>query len=238
MNDTAITEPGDRTASLGNPAERRLAAVAALAEVLPSPTAEQLIADTGHWSQPAYAPTRIVPGLHQGGTEDHDVLSMRGDDFRRRGGYPFDTVITLYASAQPAPWGVEELRFGFLDSTLQGSEVGTVLRAARFAYERWLDGAEVLIRCQAGMNRSGLVTALVLTMAGLTPAQAITLIRRERGESCLFNEHFVEWLIAESPRAIAGSGAPGTSRGVVLPGAERPDRCSAAGSPTAPAEAA
>ena len=146
-----------------HPVQQRLAAVAALAEVLPSPTAEQLIAGTGHWSQPAYAPTRIVPGLHQGGTEDHDVLSMRGEDFRRRGGYPFDTVITLYASAQPAPWGVEELRFGFLDSTLQGSEVGTVLRAARFAFERWLDGAEVLIRCQAGMNRSGLVTALVLT---------------------------------------------------------------------------
>ena len=113
-----------------------------------------------------------------------------------------------------------------------------MLRAARFAYERWLDGAEVLIRCQAGMNRSGLVTALVLTMAGLTPAQAITLIRRQRGESCLFNEHFVEWLIAEAPRAIAGSGVHGAGRGVSAGPGAAPDRCSASGSPTAPAEAA
>lgn len=183
----------------------RLAHVAALAHTVPEPSAAHLLASVDLWGQPEYAPTQIVPGLHQGGTEDHDVLSRRGEDFRGRGGYPFDTVITLYASAQPVPWGVEELRFGFLDSTLDGDDIDTVIRAARFAFERWLDGAEVLVRCQAGMNRSGLVTALVLTMAGLSPAQAITLIRRERGESCLFNEHFVRWLLEDGAGGPAGA---------------------------------
>ncbi len=184
--------------------ERR-AFVADLADELPERSALDLIEDVDCWAAlPPIAPSLIVPGLHQGGTEYDDVLSRRGRDYRPRGTYPFDTVITLYASAHPAPWGVEELRFGFLDAHLEGSEIQTIVRAAEFAYERWLSGAEVLIRCQAGVNRSGLVTALVLVLAGLTPAQAVTLIRRRRGQACLFNEHFVEWLIAHGRSAVAG----------------------------------
>lgn len=166
-----------------------------IAADLPNPELRELIADTSLDDWPDYAPTQIAPGLFQGGTEDHDVLSLPGDDFATRGNYPFDTVVTLYASAQPVPWGVEELRFGFLDAALGGDDIDTVVRAARFAYHRWQDGAQVMIRCQAGMNRSGLVTALVLIQAGLTPAQAISLIRLQRGSACLFNTHFVAWLV-------------------------------------------
>lgn len=182
----------------------RLDAVAELAATLPTPSRGELLSGADHWHQPPYAPTEIVPGLHQGGTEDHDVLSQPGEDYRRRGSYPFDTVITLYASAQPAPWGVEELRYGFPDSTLQGREADTVVRAARYAHDRWLSGAQVLIRCQAGMNRSGLVTALVLVMAGLAPGQAITRIRQQRGPGCLFNEHFVTWLVEHATTVTTG----------------------------------
>jgi hypothetical protein len=181
----------------------RRAAIAALAMTLPDQSLAEALDGISHYGQPPYAPTMIVPGLHQGGTGDDDVLSMPGQDFRRRGNYPFDTVVTLYASAQPAPWGVEELRFGFLDAGLEGDEVETVVRAARFAYERWADGAEVLVRCQAGMNRSGLVTALVLMQAGLTPGQAIGLIRGQRGQSCLFNPHFVLWLMSRAGEALS-----------------------------------
>ncbi len=42
-------------------------------------------------------------------------------------------------------------------------------------------------------------------MAGLSPAQAVTLIRRERGASCLFNEHFVRWLIIHGQQAAAAA---------------------------------
>jgi hypothetical protein len=196
--------PYPHTATPRPTASARLDAIADLAAALPHPSVEQLLAGLDDWHQPPYAPTEIVPGLHQGGTEDHDVLSVPGDDYRQRGWYPFDTVITLYASAQPAPWGVEELRFGFLDATLDTAEIDTVLRAARFAHARWRDGAQVLIRCQAGMNRSGLVTALVLVLAGLTPAQAITRIRQQRGPGCLFNTHFVTWLVEQATTALGG----------------------------------
>lgn len=168
----------------------------------PQLSLQDLLHRSGHSDWPEYAPTEIVPGLYQGGTEDDDVLSIPSDDFRRRGRYPFDTVITLYASAQPVPWGVEELRFGFLDAGLDRADVTTVVRAARFAHQRWADGATVLIRCQAGMNRSGLITALVLMQAGLTAGQAITVIRDQRGKACLSNANFVRWLVSHASDAL------------------------------------
>lgn len=180
----------------------RQARIDVLASHLPNPDLRTVIYSVDHNDWPEYAPTQIVPGLFQGGTEDDDVVSMPGSDFALRGDYPFDTVVTLYASAQPVPWGVEELRFGFLDAALDGDDIHTVLRAARFAHQRWTEGAEVMIRCQAGMNRSGLVTALVLILAGLTPGQAITLIRQQRGQACLFNEHFVFWLMNHAETAL------------------------------------
>ena len=63
----------------------RQAHVGALATTLPNPELHTLLrgVDLDVW--PGYPPTQLVPGLHQGGTEDHDVLSRRGDDFRRRG---------------------------------------------------------------------------------------------------------------------------------------------------------
>ena len=69
---------------------------------------------------PAYTPNEILPGLFQGGTEDHEVVGYpapRHHYERMHSGstptYQFDVVITLCADAQPAPWGVHEVRYGF-----------------------------------------------------------------------------------------------------------------------------
>jgi protein-tyrosine phosphatase len=56
------------------------------------------------------------------------------------------------------------------------------------------ENKKVLVRCQAGYNRSGLVVALVLLRLGYTADDAIALIREKRSEHALCNELFVEYI--------------------------------------------
>lgn len=164
------------------------------------------------WSDsrwPDYAPDEILPRLFQGGTEDecvigcptptdhYDLLERHG-----RAAYPYDLVVTLYADAQPAPWGVREMRFGFPDGPLGNSDARHAVDLARMAHRAWRSGDQVLIRCQAGVNRSGLVTALVLMLDGYDPTKAIDLLRRRRSPVVLSNRDFVAWLMTEAPRLI------------------------------------
>ncbi len=44
----------------------------------------------------------------------------------------------------------------------------------------WQGGEKVLIRCQAGANRSGLITAIVLMTDGMSAEVAIAKIRAKR----------------------------------------------------------
>jgi hypothetical protein len=161
---------------------------------------------------PAYAPDEIAPGLWQGGTEDDEVVGGRipaGHTAALAGRRPpFDTVITLYADAQPAGWGVEELRFGFPDAELTPEFARRVIELARHAHRRWRAGGRVLIRCQAGVNRSGLVTALTLMLDGHSAHEAIALIRAQRAPAALNNGAFVRWLVTEAQAQLA-TGADG-----------------------------
>lgn len=60
-----------------------------------------------------------------------------------------------------------------------------------------LDGS-VLVHCQAGLNRSGLVTALALIRAGMAPAAAIALLRERRSDVVLCNSTFERWLLEQA----------------------------------------
>ena len=51
-----------------------------------------------------------------------------------------------------------------------------------------------LIHCQAGLNRSSLVAALVLIKQGLTPSDAIILLRKQRSPAVLCNAAFESYL--------------------------------------------
>jgi hypothetical protein len=146
--------------------------------------------------------SEVLPGLFQGGTADHAWVNSpapleHGDD--RTG---FDAVLTLFAWAQPFGWGVEELRYGFMDAHPRHADMSRVVEAARWAHQRWVSGQQVLIRCQAGLNRSGLLTALVLMLAGMDAAEAIRLIRSRRSEVALFNDDFVDWLLTDAADAL------------------------------------
>ncbi len=138
--------------------------------------------------------SEILPNLWQGGTHDYDTI---GQYFAGLGPTleNYDAVYTLYGSANPAGWGVKEIRFAFFDGNMDDFDPESDLALPVAEAHRDLKaGKRVLIRCQAGLNRSGLVMALVLIRDGYAPDEAIALIRQQRGPDALFNGRFVDWL--------------------------------------------
>lgn len=53
-----------------------------------------------------------------------------------------------------------------------------------------------LVHCQAGLNRSGLITALALIKTGMKPQAAIELLREKRCAAVLCNRAFEGWLLS------------------------------------------
>lgn len=149
----------------------------------------------------SYEPTslysEIAPNLFMGGTDDNDVIHNAASGARRTD-LPFDAIVTMYAWAQPADWKVQEFRYGVPDAAIEHIDLGRLKQAVDFGFNRWMAGDRVLVRCQAGLNRSGLVTALILMSTGLDAESAISLIRTNRADIALFNEHYVQWLLTEA----------------------------------------
>ena len=139
----------------------------------------------------------IAPNLFQGGTDDLDVIHLAQTNNRPRTDLPFHAIVTMYAWARPADWKVQEFRYGVPDASITDIDLDRLRQAVDFGYDRWKQGDRVLVRCQAGLNRSGLVLALILIKDGLTPTQAISRIRDNRGEDALFNRDFYNWLMKE-----------------------------------------
>ena len=139
----------------------------------------------------------IAPNLFQGGTDDLDVIHLAQTNNRPRTDLPFDAIVTMYAWARPADWNIQEFRYGVPDASIKDIDLDRLRQAVDFGYDRWKQGDRVLVRCQAGLNRSGLVLALILIKDGLTPTQAISRIRDNRGEDALFNRDFHNWLLTE-----------------------------------------
>jgi hypothetical protein len=147
------------------------------------------------WDFPLWS--EILPGLWLGGTDDDDTIETGVDTYKPRmiTKDDFDTVVTLYSWAQPVDWLVEEVRYGFYDSEIGHIDFSAVERAADFAYQAWKSGKRVLIRCQAGINRSSLVMAHVLMKDKYTAREAIDLMREKRSKAVLLNKHFVDYLV-------------------------------------------
>ena len=147
------------------------------------------------WDFPLWS--EILPGLWLGGTDDADTIEDASNIHASRTITKdhFDTVVTLYAWANPVDWFVQELRYGFYDSGLEGNaDYDSLHEAAEFAYKAWKSGKRVLIRCQAGINRSSLTMGLVLMLDGYPAAAAIELMRSKRSNAVLLNDDFVDYL--------------------------------------------
>lgn len=144
--------------------------------------------------------SEILPGLWVGGTDDADTTQgvtkgwIKPKPITKK---DFHTVITLFAWSNPVSWEVRELRFGFYDApTMLGIDMETVSGLVDAAHADWLRGRRVLVRCQAGLNRSGLVTALILMKEGYKAREAIDLLRDKRSEWVLFNRTFEAYLLS------------------------------------------
>jgi hypothetical protein len=135
--------------------------------------------DFGDW--PEVAPTEILPGLWMGGLTVDEYVGQPLGESHYSFDNPYDIVVTLFGDAQPAPWGVIELRYGFPDDELEIEWALRCVALSDFAHVNWASGRTVLVRCQQGVNRSGLVMALMLMRAGRSAPDAIELIRTLRG---------------------------------------------------------
>jgi protein-tyrosine phosphatase len=105
----------------------------------------------------------------------------------------FDFVLSLY------PWerylltdGCERLEVRMYDALDQGFE--QVDELSGILASRLRDGDTVLVHCQAGLNRSGLLAAATLVKLGFLPAEAIARLRSARSPLVLCNEAFENWI--------------------------------------------
>lgn len=107
----------------------------------------------------------------------------------------FNTIICLY------PWenynvypGQVHTRVYMLDS--HDAPDGRLLGQLADMVVHGMSVGPTLVHCQAGLNRSGLVTACALLMLGHKPAGAIALLREKRCDAVLCNKAFEAYLMS------------------------------------------
>lgn len=126
--------------------------------------------------------TQIADNLWQGGCEQGLVLPTH-----------INYVVSVY------PWEryyIEhqtkgELYIKMYDGPHQTfEEVDDIARQVN----KWRKNGNVLVHCQAGLNRSSLIVARALMLKGMRAEDAINLIREKRSPVCLCNESFEKYL--------------------------------------------
>ena len=147
--------------------------------------------------------SEVAPNLFMGGTDDSATIDKPQKLNYFEGNNEFDCVVTLYAWAAPANWGVEERRFGFPDANIIDEYIPTIVELAQWAHSKWASGKRVNIRCQAGLNRSGLVTALTLMISGMSADEAIDTLREKRSSYALCNGEYEHWLLTQAAPLLA-----------------------------------
>ncbi|GAA2230345.1 dual specificity protein phosphatase family protein [Herbiconiux moechotypicola] len=153
---------------------------------LTDPRERRMNAVTNHGFRPVRAPfmTQISENLWHGGVEAGLVLP----DFIefKLSLYPRED----YALTKPLKESRTVLMYDSLDQTFeQVAELAEWVNAKRKL-------GQVFVHCQAGLNRSSLVVAKALLLAGEvdTGQEAIDLIRARRDAACLCNSAFEAWV--------------------------------------------
>lgn len=140
---------------------------------------------------------------------ERSVLKWDNDDIPASTFYTsrdFDTRIDLYGYGAPAT-SIDHKVFPLGDDDIlrwTDAEVELLKLAVRTALDAIDAGKRVAVNCQAGLNRSGLVSALVMIADGFTADEAIYRIHVERSELCLCNESFV-WFLQKHGKSFVES---------------------------------
>lgn len=126
----------------------------------------------------------------------HDGIWMGGA--AQRPGRGWAAVLTLSGSAArqaPPVSSAVDCRWPIADAA--APDGGLVRAWAWWAASTASDATPVLVRCSAGLNRSGLVVTRALMYRGFAAEEAIELVRERRHPWALFNDAFVQWLRRE-----------------------------------------
>lgn len=112
-------------------------------------------------------------------------------------------LLVLCAQYQPRTKALDILSAPFYDQPFASREearrvIGVAGRAAFFVAQRVAARQRVLVCCQAGLNRSGLVSGLALRNLGVGGESAVRKIRRARGPSALGNASFARVVLLDS----------------------------------------
>ena len=134
--------------------------------------------------------TEIVPGLYQGGAPEPGAL-------------PFDLIVFAAVEYQPTASafpGSVVLHVPYEDDA--EVPVQAIHTAARHITRALRRGKRVLITCAMGLNRSGLITALVLmNLLGWSGARAVSHVQRARF-GALSNPWFTAYLTSLPARRV------------------------------------
>ncbi len=130
--------------------------------------------------------SHIEGGLWMGGCEDGVSLD-----------HDFDLVISCY------PWekyalgpATRRIEARLYDRGELPDDMGAVYTLADMVVAALGEGKRVLVHCQAGLNRSGLIAGLALVLLGREPADAIALLRERRHRVVLCNTTFERFLLS------------------------------------------
>lgn len=139
--------------------------------------------------------TEVYPNLWMGGTDDDDTIGRSELLEPRITKANFDTVVSLHAWSNPVDWFVREIRQPFQDgeiSEFNESDLEFLVRLVCYELEQ---GKNVLIRCLSGLNRSGLLTTMVLMELGYPAKETIKHLRELRSPLVLCNKDYEQWLL-------------------------------------------
>jgi len=112
-------------------------------------------------------------------------------------GTAFDVLVLCAQEYQPEDGSfgrTKIVRCPIDDAKPTNLEIRKILQAGHEAALHIRAGRRTLVTCHAGLNRSGIVTALALMGNGIHCDRAIEMVRAARGPDALFNSHFVKLL--------------------------------------------